>query len=95
MKQLPGEIFGPILHVVRFKKSRFHQMIDEINGTGFGLTLGVHSRIGKFADDVVRLTRVGNNYINRNMVGAVVGVLTPSVAWVSPVPDPRPGVPTT
>ena len=74
VKQLPGEVFGPILHVIRFKKAQFNQMIDEINGTGFGLTLGVHSRIEKFADDVVRLTRVGNNYINRNMVGAVVGV---------------------
>jgi len=74
VNQLPGEIFGPILHVIRFKKSRFDQLIDEINGTGFGLTLGVHSRIEKFANDVVSLTRVGNNYINRNMVGAVVGV---------------------
>jgi RHH-type proline utilization regulon transcriptional repressor/proline dehydrogenase/delta 1-pyrroline-5-carboxylate dehydrogenase len=74
VRQLPGEVFGPILHVVRFKKSRFDDLIDEINSTGFGLTLGVHSRIEKFADDVVNLTRVGNNYINRNMVGAVVGV---------------------
>ena len=74
VKQLPGEIFGPILHVVRFKKTEFNQLIEEINSTGFGLTLGVHSRIEKFANDVVDLTRVGNNYINRNMVGAVVGV---------------------
>ena len=74
VKQLPGEVFGPILHVIRFKKSRFKQLIEEINGTGFGLTLGVHSRIEKFTRDVVNLTRVGNNYINRNMVGAVVGV---------------------
>ncbi len=74
VKQLPGEIFGPILHLIRFKKTQFHKVIDEINGTGFGLTLGVHSRIEKFADDIVKLTRVGNNYINRNMVGAVVGV---------------------
>ena len=59
---------------MRFRNSRFNELIDEINGTGFGLTLGVHSRIEKFTDDVVNLTRVGNNYINRNMVGAVVGV---------------------
>jgi len=74
VKQLPGEIFGPILHVIRFKRAQFHKVIDEINGTGFGLTLGVHSRIERFADEVVKLTHVGNNYINRNMVGAVVGV---------------------
>ncbi len=72
--QLPGEVFGPILHVIRFKKSNLDRVIDEINGTGFGLTLGVHSRIESFANDIVRRTRVGNNYINRNMVGAVVGV---------------------
>ncbi|MGS2724421.1 bifunctional proline dehydrogenase/L-glutamate gamma-semialdehyde dehydrogenase PutA [Porticoccus sp. GXU_MW_L64] len=74
VNQLPGEIFGPILHVIRFDKDDFKKVIDEINGTGFGLTLGVHSRIESFARDVVDLTRVGNNYINRNTVGAVVGV---------------------
>jgi RHH-type proline utilization regulon transcriptional repressor/proline dehydrogenase/delta 1-pyrroline-5-carboxylate dehydrogenase len=74
VNQLPGEIFGPVLHVIRFSKAEFHKVIEEINGTGFGLTLGVHSRIESFADDIVRHTRVGNNYINRNMVGAVVGV---------------------
>ena len=74
VNQLPGEIFGPILHVIRFDKADFNKVIDEINGTGFGLTLGVHSRIESFASDVVKMTRVGNNYINRNTVGAVVGV---------------------
>ena len=72
--QLPGEVFGPILHIVRFKKSDLDGLVDEINSTGFGLTLGVHSRIESFADLIVSRTRVGNNYINRNMVGAVVGV---------------------
>lgn len=74
VKQLPGEIFGPILHVVRFRKANLKQLLEEINSTGFGLTLGVHSRIEHFAEQVVKRTRVGNNYINRNMVGAVVGV---------------------
>jgi RHH-type proline utilization regulon transcriptional repressor/proline dehydrogenase/delta 1-pyrroline-5-carboxylate dehydrogenase len=74
VEQLPGEVFGPILHVIRFNKPNFDGLIKEINGTGFGLTLGVHSRIEKFANDVVNRTKVGNNYINRNMVGAVVGV---------------------
>ena len=74
VNQLPGEIFGPVLHVIRFTRANFKLVINEINSTGFGLTLGVHSRIEKFADHVVKLTSVGNNYINRNMVGAVVGV---------------------
>lgn len=74
VNQLPGEIFGPILHVIRFRKGKLKQLIDEINNTGFGLTLGVHSRVEHFAEQVVKRTRVGNNYINRNMVGAVVGV---------------------
>lgn len=74
IEQLPGEIFGPILHVIRFKKSNLSKVVSEVNNTGFGLTLGVHSRIEVFAESVVRQTRVGNNYINRNMVGAVVGV---------------------
>ena len=72
--QLPGEIFGPVLHLIRYKKTAMEKVIADINATGFGLTLGVHSRIEAFADSVVKQTRVGNNYINRNMVGAVVGV---------------------
>lgn len=74
VSQLPGEIFGPILHVIRFRKANLTQLLEEINSTGFGLTLGVHSRVEHFAEQVVKRTRVGNNYINRNMVGAVVGV---------------------
>lgn len=74
IKQLPEEIFGPILHIIRFKQAELKQVIRDINDTGFGLTLGVHSRIEAFADYVVKHTHVGNNYINRNMVGAVVGV---------------------
>ncbi len=74
IKQLPTEVFGPVLHVIRFNKSTVEQLIDEINSTGFGLTLGVHSRIENFADLVIKRTRVGNNYINRNIVGAVVGI---------------------
>ena len=74
INQLPGEIFGPVLHLIRFKKSNMDSVIKAINSTGFGLTLGIHSRIEAFAESVVKQTRVGNNYINRNMVGAVVGV---------------------
>jgi RHH-type proline utilization regulon transcriptional repressor/proline dehydrogenase/delta 1-pyrroline-5-carboxylate dehydrogenase len=71
---LEGEVFGPILHVVRFAGDRLDQLIDAINGTGYGLTLGVHSRIDQTIERVVNRARVGNIYVNRNIIGAVVGV---------------------
>ena len=74
LARLEGEVFGPILHVVRFAGDRLEQMIDAINGTGFGLTLGVHSRIDQTVDLVLERARAGNIYVNRNMIGAVVGV---------------------
>ena len=67
-------MFGPILHVVRFAGDRLEQMIDAINATGYGLTLGVHSRIDQTVDLVLERARAGNIYVNRNMIGAVVGV---------------------
>jgi RHH-type proline utilization regulon transcriptional repressor/proline dehydrogenase/delta 1-pyrroline-5-carboxylate dehydrogenase len=72
--QLEGEVFGPILHVVRFAGDRLDQVVDAINGTGYGLTLGVHSRIDQTIERVVGRARVGNIYVNRNIIGAVVGV---------------------
>ena len=72
--QLSKEQFGPILHVVRYKASELDQVIDSINATGFGLTLGVHTRNAGTADRIARRTRVGNAYINRDQIGAVVGV---------------------
>ena len=72
--QLEGEVFGPILHVIRYRVEQLPQVLADINASGYGLTLGVHSRIDGFARDVFRSTRVGNTYINRNMVGAIVGV---------------------
>ena len=72
--RLQGEVFGPILHVVRFAGDRLDDMIDAINGTGYGLTLGVHSRIDQTVDLVLERARAGNIYVNRNMIGAVVGV---------------------
>jgi RHH-type proline utilization regulon transcriptional repressor/proline dehydrogenase/delta 1-pyrroline-5-carboxylate dehydrogenase len=74
ISQLQGEVFGPILHVVRFDGERLGDMIDAINGTGYGLTLGVHSRIDQTVDLVLERARAGNIYVNRNMIGAVVGV---------------------
>jgi len=72
--ELSGEVFGPILHVVRFRESALAEVLAEIDGTGYGLTLGVHSRIDGFAEEVFAGIRAGNTYINRDMVGAVVGV---------------------
>jgi RHH-type proline utilization regulon transcriptional repressor/proline dehydrogenase/delta 1-pyrroline-5-carboxylate dehydrogenase len=71
---LGGEVFGPILHVVHFAGDRLEQMVEAINGTGFGLTLGVHSRIDQTVELVLERARAGNIYVNRNMIGAVVGV---------------------
>ncbi len=72
--QLEQEVFGPILHVIRYSVADIPRVLEDINNSGFGLTLGVHSRIDGFAREVFNGTRVGNTYINRNMVGAVVGV---------------------
>ena len=72
--QLEREVFGPVLHVLRFKRERLAQLVDDINATGYGLTLGIQSRIDETVDEVVRRARVGNTYVNRNIVGAVVGV---------------------
>ena len=74
IERLTHEVFGPILHVVRFAADRLDQVVDSINGTGYGLTLGVHSRIDETVRCVRARARVGNLYVNRNMIGAVVGV---------------------
>jgi hypothetical protein len=71
---LEREVFGPILHVVRFQASHLDKVLEAINQTGYGLTLGVHSRIEAFAEEVIRLVPAGNVYINRGVTGAVVGV---------------------
>ncbi len=72
--QLKTEEFGPILHVARYRAEALPQVIDAIRDTGFGLTLGVHSRLESVAEYVYRSVPVGNTYVNRNMIGAVVGV---------------------
>lgn len=71
---LTTEVFGPILHVVRFKAENLDATVTQINSKGFGLTLGVHSRIDKTVELIRKHARVGNLYVNRNMIGAVVGV---------------------
>ena len=68
------EIFGPVLHVVPFEADALEQTIDAINTLGFGLTLGIHTRIDETMHTIVNRARVGNIYVNRNQIGAVVGV---------------------
>jgi RHH-type proline utilization regulon transcriptional repressor/proline dehydrogenase/delta 1-pyrroline-5-carboxylate dehydrogenase len=72
--RLGEEVFGPVVHVLRFAAGGLEALVGEINGLGYGLTMGLHSRIDETHDAVVARARVGNLYINRNMVGAVVGV---------------------
>ncbi|HTM62913.1 MAG TPA: bifunctional proline dehydrogenase/L-glutamate gamma-semialdehyde dehydrogenase PutA [Gammaproteobacteria bacterium] len=71
---LEGEVFGPILHIIRFKAGELDKVMNAIINTGYGLTLGIHSRIDAVSSYVANRMPVGNIYINRNMVGAVVGV---------------------
>ena len=70
---LEREHFGPLLHVVRFAAGDWERCVDEINASGFGLTLGIHSRIDRRVRETIARARVGNVYVNRDMVGAVVG----------------------
>ena len=74
LSQLTHEVFGPILHVLRWKASELDAVIDAINATGFGLTLGIHSRIDSTIEHISQRAKVGNCYVNRNQIGAVVGV---------------------
>jgi RHH-type proline utilization regulon transcriptional repressor/proline dehydrogenase/delta 1-pyrroline-5-carboxylate dehydrogenase len=71
---LKREVFGPILHVVRYAGDRLGDVCEAINATGYGLTLGVHSRIEETAEFIRKHVHAGNTYVNRNQIGAVVGV---------------------
>jgi RHH-type proline utilization regulon transcriptional repressor/proline dehydrogenase/delta 1-pyrroline-5-carboxylate dehydrogenase len=74
IKQLEREVFGPILHIVRYRSRDIDSVIDDINATDYGLTLGIHSRIDRTQEYIASRIRAGNCYINRSMIGAVVGV---------------------
>jgi RHH-type proline utilization regulon transcriptional repressor/proline dehydrogenase/delta 1-pyrroline-5-carboxylate dehydrogenase len=74
VRELRREVFGPVLHVVRYRGADADRLVDAINASGYGLTLGVHTRIDAFAQNVAARARVGNVYVNRNMIGAQVGV---------------------
>src|SRR5216683_3685179 len=72
--QLTEEVFGPVLHVVRYAADRLDRVLEAIEHSGYGLTLGIHSRIDDTVEAMIARLQVGNVYVNRNMIGAVVGV---------------------
>lgn len=74
ISQLEREVFGPVLHIIRYRAEELDQVLQAINRTGYGLTLGINSRIEGFAETIRQRLRVGNAYVNRSMTGAVVGV---------------------
>lgn len=74
LSRLEGEVFGPILHIIRWRADELDQVCDAIAETGYGLTLGIHSRIDETVARITRRLPIGNTYVNRNIIGAVVGV---------------------
>src|SRR5262249_7256172 len=72
-RDLKEEVFGPVLHVVRWRADELDQLLDDVAGNGYGLTLGIHSRIDATVERVIARLSVGNVYVNRSMIGAVVG----------------------
>ncbi len=74
MSLLTREVFGPILHVLRWQGGRLDEVLAAIDATGYGLTLGIHSRIDETVAAIAARARVGNIYVNRSQIGAVVGV---------------------
>jgi RHH-type proline utilization regulon transcriptional repressor/proline dehydrogenase/delta 1-pyrroline-5-carboxylate dehydrogenase len=73
IRQAGEEIFGPVLQIVRFKADALDAVLEDLAGLGYGLTLGIHSRIDSVIEKVTKTLPIGNCYINRNMIGAVVG----------------------
>ncbi|WP_179403344.1 trifunctional transcriptional regulator/proline dehydrogenase/L-glutamate gamma-semialdehyde dehydrogenase [Burkholderia guangdongensis] len=72
--ELKREVFGPVLHVVRYRRNSLDKLLEQIRATGYGLTLGIHTRIDETIAHVISRAHVGNIYVNRNVIGAVVGV---------------------
>lgn len=73
IKALKREVFGPVLHIVRYRRCRIDRLIDDINATGYGLTFGLHTRLDETIGHVTSRVKAGNIYVNRNIIGAVVG----------------------
>lgn len=72
--ELTHEVFGPVLHVVRYRRERLGELIETINATGYGLTFGLHTRLDETVAHVTARVKAGNLYVNRNVIGAIVGV---------------------
>jgi RHH-type proline utilization regulon transcriptional repressor/proline dehydrogenase/delta 1-pyrroline-5-carboxylate dehydrogenase len=68
------EVFGPVLHVLRYRREALEKLIDDINAAGYGLTFGLHTRIDETIARIVERIEAGNIYVNRNIIGATVGV---------------------
>ncbi len=84
-------MFGPVLHVIRYRRKDLDRLIDALNATGYGLTFGLHTRLDETIAHVTSRVRVGNIYVNRNVIGAVVGV-QPFVGRGLSEPVPKPAV---
>src|SRR5690606_22701164 len=74
LADLKREVFGPVLHVIRFRRADLDKLIDDINASGYGLTFGLHTRLDETIAHVTSRIKAGNLYVNRNIIGAVVGV---------------------
>ncbi|MDI2090193.1 bifunctional proline dehydrogenase/L-glutamate gamma-semialdehyde dehydrogenase PutA [Commensalibacter oyaizuii] len=74
VSDIPDEVFGPVLHIIRYQRDSLDNLIQQINDTGYGLTFGVHSRIDEMIEYTTRKIHAGNIYINRNIIGAIVGL---------------------
>ncbi|MDB5702632.1 MAG: putA [Sphingomonadales bacterium] len=74
ISELKHEVFGPVLHVIRYHRDRLDALIDDINATGYGLTFGLHTRLDERVAHVISRVKAGNLYVNRNVIGAIVGV---------------------
>ncbi len=74
LSELKREVFGPVLHVMRYGADKLDMLVNDINALGYGLTMGIHTRIDETMERVARRARIGNIYVNRNQIGAVVGV---------------------
>ncbi len=74
ISQLKREVFGPVLHVIRFRREQMGDLVDAINATGYGLTFGLHTRLDETIAHVTARVKAGNIYVNRNVIGAIVGV---------------------
>jgi RHH-type transcriptional regulator, proline utilization regulon repressor / proline dehydrogenase / delta 1-pyrroline-5-carboxylate dehydrogenase len=74
LSDLKREVFGPVLHVIRYRRNDLNRLIDDINAFGYGLTFGLHTRLDETVAHVTNRMKVGNFYVNRNIIGAVVGV---------------------